>query len=187
MKELALHVLDIAENSVRARADRIKIEVLENVGEDVLEIAVEDNGEGMDEAMMKRVRDPFFTGQSKKKKIGLGIPLLEQLAEHCDGKLDISSQPRLGTKVRACFRRSHIDLPPLGSMADTLIALFGSHPHIDIIYEHEVEECRWSFSSRKLLEEIGLTTLGEMSQVLPGIRDWIEYHEQHLQEGAKNL
>ncbi len=187
MKELALHVLDIAENSVRAKADCIRVEVWEDAGEDVLEVTVEDNGEGMDAQTLQMVRDPFFTGQKKKKKIGLGIPLVEQLAEHCEGKLDISSQPRRGTTVRACFRRSHIDLPPLGSMADTLVALFGSHPEIDIVYEHEVDGCRWSFSSRGLLQEIGLADPGEISQVLPGIRDWIEYHERHLQEGAKNL
>lgn len=187
MKELALHILDITENSVRAQAKTIKVMVREDSTDDVLEVVIEDDGKGMDESTLQMVRDPFYTGQNKKKKIGMGIPLLEQLAEQCGGTLEIVSRINQGTTLRASFRRSHIDLPPLGNIGDTLIVLFGSHPEIDFVYQHEHDGCLWSFSSQELLTEIGLQNPSEISRVLPAIRDWIQYHEKQLWEGESNL
>ncbi|HSV32247.1 MAG TPA: ATP-binding protein [Atribacteraceae bacterium] len=187
MKELALHILDIAENSVRAQARTIRITVREDSALDLLEIIIQDDGAGMDEETLHAARDPFFTGQNKKKKIGMGIPLLEQLAEQCGGKLDIVSRKNGGTSLRASFLRSHIDLPPYGNIADTLVVLFGSHPEINFVYEHEKDGCVWSFSSRELLREIGLRHPGEIPRVLPAIRDWIQFHESNLWGGVSNI
>ena len=54
MKELSLHILDIAENSVSAKATRIVISVFEDIDNDRLRISVSDNGTGMDEDMIKK-------------------------------------------------------------------------------------------------------------------------------------
>lgn len=60
----------------------------------------------MNEETLKRVRDPFFSGQSKK--VGMGIPL-DQLAQQCQGNLEILSEKGKGTTVRATFQRDSID------------------------------------------------------------------------------
>lgn len=59
MKDLASHIMDIAQNSVRAKASEIEIVIDENLTEDRLSITIRDNGCGMDEETLKRVRDPF--------------------------------------------------------------------------------------------------------------------------------
>jgi len=47
MKELSLHILDIAQNSVRAKASDVKIVVKELVDANIFEFYIEDNGSGI--------------------------------------------------------------------------------------------------------------------------------------------
>lgn len=87
--------MDIAQNSVRAKASEIEIVIDENLTEDRLSITIQDNGCGMDEETLKRVRDPFFTSRTVRK-VGLGIPLLQQNAERTGGKVNITSEKEKG-------------------------------------------------------------------------------------------
>ncbi|MBG0771060.1 MAG: ATP-binding protein, partial [Anaerolineaceae bacterium] len=73
MRELALHILDIAENSISAGATRILISVDENLKTDKLAITIEDNGKGMDAETLARITDPFITSRTTRN-VGLGIP-----------------------------------------------------------------------------------------------------------------
>ena len=72
MQDLSLHILDIAENAIRAGGSKIVIKILEDESEDKLVVCIEDNGKGMDKEMVKRVLDPFFTTKGGKK-FGLGL------------------------------------------------------------------------------------------------------------------
>ena len=49
MTEIALNILDVTENSVRAGASYIEISVIANTEKDILEVSVIDNGCGMSE------------------------------------------------------------------------------------------------------------------------------------------
>lgn len=59
MQTLSDHILDIAQNSIRAQASRVEIDLQENATEDSLVITIKDNGCGMDEATVVKVTDPF--------------------------------------------------------------------------------------------------------------------------------
>ena len=117
MRELALHILDIAENCVTAKADLVRISVHENTHTDKFSFSVSDNGKGMDEEMVKMVTDPFVTSRTTRK-VGLGIPLLKAAAEACNGGLTISSVLSKGTKISCWFQRSHIDRMPSGGYCE---------------------------------------------------------------------
>jgi anti-sigma regulatory factor (Ser/Thr protein kinase) len=130
---LALHLLDIAENSVSAGADTIRISVEEDLAADRLRMRVEDNGSGMDAGTVAKVVDPFVTSR-KTRKVGLGIPLLKAAAEACNGGLEIQSQPGVGTSVVVEFQHSHIDRMPLGNLASTILALVVGSPEIHWIF-----------------------------------------------------
>lgn len=179
MKELSLHILDLVENALRAGARKVVISVRENSQEDLLEIVIEDDGAGMDEATKQRALDPFFS--TKGKRIGIGLPLVAQLSQQCGGKLEIVSEQGKGTKVRATFQKSHIDLPPLGNLPETLFVLLAAHPEVEFEFRHEVDGCAWSFNSRKLFEELGIER-GD-STMLVFLRDWMTYQENALREG----
>jgi anti-sigma regulatory factor (Ser/Thr protein kinase) len=133
MEDLSLHVLDIAENSVRADARTIFITVARDARKDLLTITVADDGRGMDEATKQRVRDPFFS--TKDKKTGLGIPFLAMAAEQAGGAVMIESSRGKGTTVTATFSLSSIDRPALGNMADTVVTLIAGHPDRNVVYE----------------------------------------------------
>ena len=75
MRELALHLLDLAENSVAAGARAITIRVAEEPTADRLWLSLSDDGRGMDAALVARVTDPFVTSRTERK-VGLGVPLL---------------------------------------------------------------------------------------------------------------
>ena len=60
MKDLSSHMMDIVQNSIRAEASWIQIRICEDPEADLFLIEIQDNGCGMDEATLARVRDPFF-------------------------------------------------------------------------------------------------------------------------------
>jgi anti-sigma regulatory factor (Ser/Thr protein kinase) len=134
MEDLSLHILDIAENAIAAGAARVLIAVNENARRDLLSFRVTDNGRGMSREERERALDPFFT--TKRKRTGLGLPLLAQTAELCGGRVIIESVPRKGTRVTARFRLRHIDRPPLTKMTETMMMLVFGHPEVDFRYHH---------------------------------------------------
>jgi anti-sigma regulatory factor (Ser/Thr protein kinase) len=159
LREIALHLLDIAENSVAAGAENIKITVEEDLKNDRLRATVQDDGRGMDEQLLARVTDPFVTSRTTRK-VGLGIPLLKAAAEACGGRLDITSSPGLGTHLEVDFQRSHIDRMPLGDIAGTLFTLVIAYPQIHWVFHYRTEGKEFTFDDepiKKELEGIPLT------------------------------
>ena len=77
MKEIALHILDIAENSVRAGAAEVIIGLEQKSR--WLKISIADNGKGMDPEELERTADPFYTSRTTRR-VGMGIPLFRQHA-----------------------------------------------------------------------------------------------------------
>ncbi len=139
MEDLSLHILDIIENSIRAKAKNIKIRLTESEQKDLLMLEISDDGEGMEEAQVKRSTDPFFTTKSEKKT-GLGLPFLAQSVEEAEGSMDITSAPGEGTTVIARFKRSHIDRKPLGDLEETVRCLKATHPDVHFSFEQVVHE-----------------------------------------------
>jgi len=149
MEDLSLHILDIVENSIRALAKRIKIRIDENIEKDWLTVQIEDNGQGMDKETVKKAVDPFFTTKTTRR-VGLGLPLLEQAAEETGGKLKITSEVGKKTRIRATFRYNHPDRKPLGSIKETLLSLAAGHPEVDFVYEHKRGKTTYRWDTKRI-------------------------------------
>lgn len=160
MKSLSLNILDIVQNSVRAKADEITIEIIESELVDLYMIIITDNGTGIDEKILENVTDPFVTTRTKRK-MGLGLPLLKYHAELASGNLNISSEKGKGTKVIARFSFSHIDRQPLGDIAGVLKILIACNPEINFIYRHVTDKGEYSFSVKETKECLEVETLAE--------------------------
>jgi len=158
MKDLSLHILDIAENSIEARARRIDIRVEESRRLDRLTLEITYDGRGMTPELLGRAKDPFVTTKTERR-IGLGLPLLAQAAEAAGGTMSLASHPGRRTKVRATFRLGHIDLKPLGDIAQTLAVLIAGHPEIDIRYAHKTDGRIFRFDTRDLRVQLGEISL----------------------------
>ena len=133
MREITLHLLDLAENSVSAGARTVQIAVCEDLKADLLTASIEDDGRGMDPETVKKVTDPFYTSRTTRK-VGLGIPLLKGAAEDSNGGLAISSKPGEGTRVEVSFQHSHIDRMPLGNLSTTFLGLLVGHPDVHWVF-----------------------------------------------------
>ena len=153
MREIALHLLDIVENSISAQAKMIIIRVEEDHTADRLHISIEDDGRGMDAEMVAKVADPFVTSRTTRK-VGLGIPLLKAAAEACEGGLDIQSELGKGTCVTVTFKLSHIDRMPLGHLASTLLILLVGTPEVHWLFHYRVDDQIFSFDDQPVKETL---------------------------------
>ena len=134
MEDISLHILDIAENALRAGAKNVFIRLAQSKRDDRLVLEVTDDGEGMNDEARKRSVDPFYTTKGGKR-VGLGLPLLAQAAEEAGGELEVQSVPGKGTKVIATLGLSHIDRKPIGNIEETLQCLRATHPEVCFRFE----------------------------------------------------
>ena len=157
MKTLALNILDIVQNSLRAEADEISISIRELEGSDIYVIEVKDNGNGIPPEILVSVKDPFVTSRTRRK-MGLGLPLLDHHATIAGGTMEISSEVGKGTTVTASFQNSHIDRQPLGDIAGVLRLLIASNPRVNFIFKHTTDFGEYRFSSRETKEYLDIET-----------------------------
>ena len=146
MREIALHMADIAENSLAAGAARIKLSVMIDRAADRLITAVEDNGRGMDADTLYRCTDPFMTTRTARR-VGLGIALFKLSAEQSGGSFTIRSELGRGTRAEAVYIISGIDRAPLGSIAETMAALIAANPETDFTLEYTADGKGFAFAT----------------------------------------
>jgi len=177
MMTLALNILDITQNSIRAKASEIFIGITESLSEDTLEITVRDNGSGMSPEVLEKVTDPFFTTRTTRRT-GLGLPLLKYQAGLAGGNMVIDSDEGSGTTVRASFTLSHVDRQPLGDIPGVMTILMTANPEIDFLYSHKTDAGEYFFSSKEAKEYLGIENFTE-SGLAADIREMID---QNLKE-----
>ncbi len=173
MKELSLNILDIAMNSVKAKAKNIEI-LLNEDKNGILTLKIKDDGTGMTKEMLNSVSDPFFTTRTTRK-VGMGIPLLKLASEQAGGTVTISSvsekddSENHGTVVSATFDTNNIDFTPLGDIASTVCVLLQGNPDIDFLFVHETP-CKSVKLYTKELREV----LGEVPLNSPEVLNWVK-------------
>ena len=183
MKELSLNILDIAQNSVKAKATLIEIFITQT--KNTLTLTVKDNGCGMSEEMVRSVTNPFCTSR-KTRSVGLGIPFLKLAAELTGGNISISSRLKSqnvsdsGTTVNALFYTDHIDFTPLGDIISTIKTLIQCNPDTDWVFVHKFDGSTVSLDTRELrgvLEDVPLNN----SEVI----EWIGKYLKEQYDGNR--
>ena len=173
-----MNVLDIAENSVRAKATFIDISLLQNTAAMLQTLTIRDNGKGMSADMVQSVTDPFTTTRTTRK-VGLGLPFLKMAAQQTGGNLVIESAVGVGTTVTATFTQGHIDLMPLGDMGATIATLVQGAPDIDFLYTFEKNGTAFSFDTREARQMLGDVPLSEPAVYL--------FIKEHVNEGMGEM
>lgn len=181
MKELAYHILDIANNSVRGEAKEIIITIDENIIDNKLSFTIEDDGKGIPPDMLKTIKDPFTTSRTFRK-VGLGIPFLNDTCVQCNGSLQIESTIGVGTTVNASMEYNNIDRPPLGNMPSTMMTLITSEGDINIKYIHRVNQSDFAISTKDLTE-----ILGDVPLNTPDVMMWLkDFLSENIDELRKS-
>ncbi|MFN4042239.1 MAG: histidine kinase famiy protein [Brevundimonas sp.] len=70
---------------------------------DYVSLSVTDSGEGMDEDVLKRVTEPFFTTKEVGKGTGMGLAMVYGFMRQSQGQLLLDSEPGRGTTVSLLF------------------------------------------------------------------------------------
>ncbi len=154
MQDLSLHILDIVENSIDAGATKIEIMIDENIKKNFLKIKIKDNGKGMNNKVLKKILDPFYTTKNVRR-VGLGLSLFAQSVREAEGKIGVESELGKGTTVKATMKYDHIDRRPLGNMGDTITALIGTKGNeIDFIYEHCKDNKCFKLDTREIKDAL---------------------------------
>lgn len=178
MKDLSLHVLDIAQNSVSAGARKVIISVDEDMIKNDLTITIQDDGKGIPVDVLSRVTDPYFTSRTTRK-VGMGIPLFKQNAEMAGGSFSIFSEPGRGTVVRASFMYDHIDRPPIGDMPGVIVILCGSNTEMEWQYLHKKNNREYLFNTKEVKEVLDGLSIGD-----PSIQGYLR---EMIRENLKDL
>ena len=179
MKTISDHILDIVQNSVRAKATLIEIIVEEDKKNDLCALKIKDNGCGMEEEILRKATNPFFTSRNTRK-VGLGLSLLKQNAEQAGGSFQIYSEPQKGTELKAEFRLSNIDRQPLGDIWDTYFFTMLSNPEIDLVYSHKTNKGDFRFSSFEIKEMLGDVSL-QQKEIKEAITDLIKNNLEEIE------
>lgn len=172
MEELALHILDLVQNSLAAGATEVVIEIKEDAAGDSLVITVTDNGSGMDQEFVRRVLDPFTTTRATRR-VGLGLSLLAMAARQTGGDVQVSSEKGKGTTVTATFGLQHWDRPPLGDLPATLVTVLAGAPKLDLTYRHTVDGRTFTFRSREIKNRLGEVPIND-PKVLTFLRRYLQ-------------
>lgn len=179
MKELSLNILDIAQNSIKARATLVSIIIDET--DETLKFSIIDDGCGMKKDFLTHVTDPFTTSRTTRS-VGLGLPFLKMEAEMTGGTFAIESRHESeyadhGTTVTASFDKRSIDYIPLGDIIGTVCTLIqGTDDGIDYRFVHIMPDKTVELDTRQMRGILG----DEVSLNDPEVMAWIR---DYLQEG----
>lgn len=182
MRELSLHILDLAQNSLTAGASRLDIIVEIDHKKDLVAITLSDDGKGMAPDFLKTVTSPFTTTRTTRK-VGLGIPMFKENAELTGGTFSIESTVGVGTKMRAGFVLSSIDRPPLGDLAATMISLVVSNPEFHFHLDYLVGGQSFSFDTEEIRAVLGPVPL-DSPEVVSWMKDYLKEGIESLHGGA---
>ncbi|MDD7025359.1 MAG: ATP-binding protein [Lachnospiraceae bacterium] len=182
MTEISLNILDIAENSIRASASLVTIDVTIDTAADRLRVFIGDDGCGMTPEQLAHAEDPFFTTRTTRK-VGLGIPFFKMAAESAGGDFSIWSRPGKGTIVQADFGLSHIDRMPLGDICGTIHTLIVFNPGTDFLFTYTYDQKSFHLDTREFREILGDVPF-DVPEVSRYIADYLKENKQETDQGA---
>ena len=171
------YITDLVQNSIEAKATHIQLDVY--TGPEAIRVRISDNGKGMNNSTLSKAVDPFYSeaGKHDHRRVGLGLPLLYQTAEAVNGTVDIQSTPGIGTVIRFTFDATHVDTPPLGDLALTVIGLMTFPEQFNLELKRETPSDSYQISRSELIETLG--NLEESANIILA-KDFIKAQENDL-------
>lgn len=168
MRDISLHLLDLAQNSIKAGASLVTIRM--TVDENGwLTFVLIDDGCGMTPELLARVTSPFATTRTTRK-VGLGIPMMMENAQRAGGDLTIESHVGKGTTLTVTYDTRNIDSLPMGDLAGTILSLILVNPdRPDFLFEGKSPTGEGSFDTREVRAVLAGVPLNE-----PAVTAWMK-------------
>lgn len=181
MEDLAMHILEILMNSIKAKATRIVLRIRDSFDDDIISFSIEDDGSGMSEEMVQKAADPFTTSRTTRR-IGMGLAFMKGLTETCGGSFNIESTVGKGTVVTGSVQKLNIDTPELGDIGEIMMEAIQSDEDIDYVLEYTTDFGQFVFESEVIKKELEGVSLLE-----PEILIWIKgYINQGIEQAKED-
>jgi two-component system, cell cycle sensor histidine kinase and response regulator CckA len=115
-------------------------------------LAVSDTGCGMSPAIVQRAFEPFFTTKPIGKGTGLGLAVVHGIVQQAGGRIEIESEPEMGTTFR-------IYLPAVDAPADPILdrVAIAARGHEKIVLVED--DCYVRAAASRALRTRGYTVL----------------------------
>lgn len=95
--QLDMALLNLVVNARDATTEGGRLRLTARRGDGVIEIAVADDGHGMDADTLRRATEPFYSTKASGEGSGLGLPMVHNFAIAAGGKLSLRSSVASGT------------------------------------------------------------------------------------------
>ncbi len=172
MQEIAMNILDIVYNSIKAKAKLIKILIIDSILENVISVEIIDDGCGMDEATVEKVTSPFYTTRTTRK-VGLGVPLFKENVEATGGHFLIESEPGKGTRIMGSFVKDHLDTPPMGDIIATMVTLLQANADIDYLFKYRTDENEFVLDTKEVKQMLDGVPINE-PEIIIWLKDYMK-------------
>ena len=181
LRDISLHIHDLAQNSIAAGASQIQIEV-RTVSEGYLYVQIEDNGCGMSPELLQKVTDPFTTGRTTRK-VGMGIPFFKMACEQANGSFEIHSVLGEGTRTGGSFQINHIDRLPLGNLGETVMMLIMENPDNRYVLSLSSSSGTYVLDTNQIKEVLDGVPI-DAYEILQWIKEYVENHTLEIFGGV---
>ena len=184
MRTISDHIYELVQNSINADSKNIQVIVEENIQENIFKTIIKDDGHGIRPENRARVRNTFFTTRPhNKRRVGLGLSLMDAACQRSGGSLTIDSEFRHGTTIIANMEHNHIDRPPLGDLPDLFTSLMLSTTENKVIWtlEHIFNGRQYRLKNRMTADELNIFSYAEPS-VREKLLSLIKKKEQEILE-----
>lgn len=112
-----LNLVINARDALKGRSGRICIKTAISPEGDMLVLSVEDDGPGMEPAILADATNPFFTTKDVGQGSGLGLSMVQGFAEQSGGTFELCNRSPRGMLARLCLPILPATAPVQGSSA----------------------------------------------------------------------
>lgn len=96
-------ILNLIQNAIKAMPNGGKLQINGTQNKRFIAIDIHDTGIGIEKEKIKRIFEPFYSGNEQAKSSGLGLAIVRSLMEKFNGKISVSSKPKHGTTFALKF------------------------------------------------------------------------------------
>ncbi len=164
MRTMCQHIFDLVQNSLNANAENIHVIVEEDIPNNIFKIIIKDDGYGIKSQSISKIKEPFYTTRPhNKRRVGLGLSLMDAMCKRTGGKLIIKSDERNGTTIIAIIEHDNIDRPPLDDLPDLFTSFLLSTIENKVIFtlEHIYNKKKYLLKNRMTKNELNILSFSE--------------------------
>ena len=101
--QILMNLLTNAFQAIEDKTGMISIRLFPTNKDQSICLEIEDSGKGIDEKIVNRIFDPYFTTKSESGGYGLGLAIVKAIVEKHNGKIDVKSRKGKGTIFALVF------------------------------------------------------------------------------------